>query len=120
MPIKPENKNRYPDNWNEIRWYILERAKNRCEWCGARNNRPHPVTGSMVVLTVAHMDHVPENCDPDNLRALCQRCHNRYDAAMRAWGRRYRVTEGQLEVEAEKLIEEGKNEERETKGFERH
>ncbi len=33
-----------------------------------------------VVLTVAHLDHQPENCDPENLRAWCQRCHLRYDA----------------------------------------
>lgn len=36
-----------------------------------------------VVLTIAHLDHIPEHCDPDNLRALCQRCHNRYDAEHR-------------------------------------
>jgi hypothetical protein len=41
------------------------------------------VTGSVVVLTVAHMDHEPENCSNDNLRALCQRCHNRYDGPHR-------------------------------------
>lgn len=34
-----------------------------------------------IVLTVAHLDHTPENCDPNNLRAWCQRCHLRYDAA---------------------------------------
>ena len=39
-----------------------------------------------VVLTVAHLDHMPENCDPQNLRAWCQRCHNRYDAPMRRAG----------------------------------
>lgn len=39
-----------------------------------------------IVLTVAHLDHQPENCDPDNLRAWCQRCHNRYDAATRRAG----------------------------------
>lgn len=33
-----------------------------------------------IVLTIAHLDHTPENCDPANLRALCQRCHLRYDA----------------------------------------
>lgn len=33
-----------------------------------------------VVLTVAHLDHRPENCAPENLRALCQRCHLAYDA----------------------------------------
>jgi hypothetical protein len=33
----------------------------------------------LVVLTVAHLDHQPENCADDNLKAMCQRCHNRYD-----------------------------------------
>lgn len=37
-----------------------------------------------IVLTIAHLDHVPENCgrigDRANLRAWCQRCHLRYDA----------------------------------------
>jgi hypothetical protein len=32
-----------------------------------------------IVLTVAHLDHVPEHVDPSNLRALCQRCHLRMD-----------------------------------------
>ena len=34
-----------------------------------------------IVLTIAHLDHTPENCQPENLRALCQRCHLAYDAA---------------------------------------
>lgn len=37
-----------------------------------------------VVLTVAHLDHQPENCERGNLKALCQRCHLRYDAAHHA------------------------------------
>ncbi|MDU6555123.1 MAG: hypothetical protein E6507_09740 [Prevotella bivia] len=36
-----------------------------------------------IVLTIAHLDHTPEHCSPENLRALCQRCHNRYDAEHR-------------------------------------
>lgn len=32
-----------------------------------------------VVLTIAHLDHTPENCDDENLKAWCQRCHLRYD-----------------------------------------
>ncbi|AVA36311.1 hypothetical protein [Cupriavidus metallidurans] len=87
MPIRPENKARYPKNWKrEIRPAILDRAGHCCEGspaypdCRARNGEPHPVTGSRVVLTVAHLDHQPENCDPDNLRAWCQRCHLVYDA----------------------------------------
>lgn len=32
-----------------------------------------------IVLTIAHLDHTPEHCDDDNLRAWCQRCHLAYD-----------------------------------------
>ena len=39
----------------------------------------HYGTGSKVVLTTAHLDHTPENCDPANLRAMCQGCHLHYD-----------------------------------------
>jgi len=35
-------------------------------------------------LTVAHLDHNPANCDPDNLKALCSGCHLRYDSPMKA------------------------------------
>lgn len=38
MPIKPENKARYPANWKDIRARILEREGNRCKFCGARNH----------------------------------------------------------------------------------
>lgn len=33
----------------------------------------------IIVLTVAHLDHQPENCAPENLRAWCQRHHLAYD-----------------------------------------
>lgn len=86
MPIRPENKARYPNDWKRIADAIRERAGQRCEGspaypdCRAPNREPHPTTGSRVVLTVAHLDHTPENCDPPNLRAMCQRCHLTYDA----------------------------------------
>lgn len=96
MPIRSENKSRYPSNWKEIRGRVLARANNRCEGspaypeCRAENGLPHPITGSKVVLTVAHLNHTPEDCSMDNLRAWCQKCHNTYDAPMRAKGRRER------------------------------
>ena len=92
MPIRPENKARYPADWAlRSRFVRHYRARNRCEWCGARNGEPHPVTGSRVVLTVAHVhDHRPEACRLLNLAALCQRCHNRHDAKGRARRRRER------------------------------
>ena len=99
MPIKPENKKRYPKNWkSEIRPEVLERAGHRCEGspaypdCRVANYENHPVTGSKVVLTIAHLDHIPENCgepgNRENLKAWCQKCHNTYDAPFRAQNRK--------------------------------
>ncbi len=109
MPIRPENRDRYPANWRDISASIRQRSGGQCECrgecgrghhgrCRARNGHPHPVTGSKVVLTVAHRDHTPENCDPANLAAMCQACHLSYDAAhhaaTRARTRRAAQTEG--------------------------
>lgn len=86
MPIKPENRARYPRNWSEIVAAVRERSGNCCEGsprfpdCRAPNGEPHPETGSTVVLTTAHLDHVPEHCDMVNLKHWCQRCHLVYDA----------------------------------------
>lgn len=47
--------------------------------------RFNPKTGkeAKIILTIAHLNHEPEDCRPENLRALCQRCHNQYDAKHR-------------------------------------
>lgn len=131
MPIKPENRSRYPSDWPQIRARILARARNRCETpgCNAQqydagywghwggDSRPTwfrlsahethaaakqaaaehsfdrfgdgPVPKGdapiiVIVLTVAHLDHMPENCADANLQALCQRCHLRLDAGHHA------------------------------------
>ncbi len=90
MPIHPSMKDRYPKNWPAISKRIrVERAAGRCEWCDAANGRPHPVTGSIVVLTVAHLDHDPANNADDNLAALCQRRHNTYNAPKRHANRKH-------------------------------
>ncbi len=87
MPIKPENRERYPPHWRELVALVRARSGDCCEGspgfypdCRAANGEPHPVTGSLVVLTTAHLDHVPEHCDLENLRHMCQRCHLTYDA----------------------------------------
>jgi hypothetical protein len=94
MPIKPENAGRYPKDWKRISAAIRERAGNRCECegeCGLHRDHPGPrrcceLNGEpakwakgKVVLTVAHLNHQPEDCRPENLKAMCQRCHLRYD-----------------------------------------
>ena len=47
---------------------------------GARSGKTFLLTRATVVLTIGHLDHTPENCADDNLRAWCQRCHLTYDA----------------------------------------
>ena len=93
----------YPKNWKELRAAVLERANNKCEFCGVENYAYgvrddkglfHEYTAMQVeaasidgekiiqiILTVAHLDHDEENWDVrlDRLAALCQRCHLRYD-----------------------------------------
>jgi len=120
MPIKAENRARYPKDWVAIAVSIRERAGHRCEFCGVPNYElggrspegvwhkalpvganslrlewPNPGDHALcsgydkplriirIILTVAHLDHMPENNDPSNLKCLCQRCHNRYDQAHR-------------------------------------
>lgn len=129
MPIREENRHRYPADWKAISMRIREEAGQKCEQCRAPNGEivargagTHDGTymlmggevfdaetgeylgmalgseynyGRMVkiVLTVAHLDHQPENCDRSNLRALCQRCHNAYDAPARRAGIKSRARE---------------------------
>ncbi|ADD40066.1 hypothetical protein [Stackebrandtia nassauensis] len=95
-PIRSEDRHRYPKDWKQISARIRHgRAAGRCECdgicgtghtgrCPARQHHRHPVTGSKVVLTVAHLDRTPEHCDDDNLAAMCQRCHLAYDAEQHA------------------------------------
>lgn len=93
MPIRPENRAKYPGGspdskeWRIIRGRIRHRAGDACEGspaypdCRAKNGEPHPVTGSKVVCTVAHMDGKLEDHSDANLRFLCQKCHLHHDKA---------------------------------------
>lgn len=97
---------KYPFNWKEIRERILKRAENRCEGspkypdCRTRNHKPHTVTGSKVVLTIAHLDHDPENWEvkDEQLRAWCQRCHLGYDIQKHIYRRKYGNDKNQIKL----------------------
>lgn len=98
MPIRPERRDLYPADWKEISRRIrFERAEGRCECegeCGVNHHgRCHHEHGwlmaetyAICVLTVAHLDHDETNNAEENLKAMCQGCHNRYDAPHRRAG----------------------------------
>lgn len=115
-PIRPEERARYPEDWDAISRAIKDRAGWRCECEGECGGVLHLAfvasmaseypgipprclnlhggdsvwSGARVVLTTAHLDHQPENCDPANLRAMCQACHLNYDREHHAETRRTR------------------------------
>lgn len=87
MPI---DYSQYHPKWKLISKLIrFKRANNHCEKCGAENYKPHPITGSKVILTVAHLDHIKTNNRFDNLMAMCQRCHLHYDIGTHVANRKY-------------------------------
>ena len=87
MPIDYKE---YHPKWRLISYLIrTRRAENKCEQCAAINYQPHPVTGSKVILTVAHLDHDKTNNRFHNLKALCQRCHLYHDRKQHTWNRKY-------------------------------
>ena len=99
------DRRKYPPDWTRISREIRARSGGRCECrgecgsdhahgsedrpsphCDAVNGAPHPVTGSRVVLTVAHLcrcrDPEGRKCgEPSHLIAACQRCHLAIDRA---------------------------------------
>jgi 5-methylcytosine-specific restriction endonuclease McrA len=85
----------YHPKWSLIRRLILKRANNACEGspkypeCRAKNREPHPHSHSLVVLTIAHLDHNRENNKFNNLKAMCQRCHLSHDIEYHIFNRKY-------------------------------
>jgi hypothetical protein len=101
----PVDYNRYPKDWKQISLRIRERSGNRCECegeCGLHRTNPGPRrccerngekakwAKGKVILTVAHLGvpkpdgtpgdpHDKLDVRDENLKAMCQRCHLRYD-----------------------------------------
>lgn len=77
----PMDKKRYPKEWKEISLKIKEKASWKCQQCGKQCRRPgEPFDTHKNTLTVAHLNHIPEDCREENLKALCAPCHLKYDA----------------------------------------
>lgn len=111
MPTKAE---RYPADWKKVSHFVrFERAKGQCECtgecglhngqdlffpdakrCSERHGEPAQWARGKVILTTAHLNAKggPCQCDPlcsnpDHLKAMCNRCHLRYDAERHATAR---------------------------------
>ncbi|NBW09817.1 MAG: hypothetical protein EBR82_17510 [Caulobacteraceae bacterium] len=104
MPI---DYSKYPPNWlTEIRPRILLRANHCCEVCGVPNYTPIGGTfqkPKKVILTIAHLDHDPENWDvqDERLQAMCQKCHLQYDRLNNAYKRKYGKNASQNQIKLE-------------------
>lgn len=98
----PMDRATYPPDWElRSRFVRFVRGRGRCEWCGAQHGKPHPVTGSIVILTTAHVyDMAHTACSLLNLAALCQKCHLNHDRGIHhanAWQtRRTKMNNGEL------------------------
>ena len=86
----PFHRERYPPDWEAVSRAIRARSSGQCECrgecglhaerrCEERNGEAAKWARGKVLLTVAHLNHDPQDCRPENLRAMCQRCHLRYD-----------------------------------------
>ena len=110
MPINYKD---YPSNWKEISRSIINRAKDRCELCGAPNYvrvvRPDGLPQRWqlkqggdhnrgkwvkIILTVHHIDSDKKNNHSLNLLCLCARCHLRLDAYRHLKNRRNKNKNG--------------------------
>lgn len=104
--MTPVHAKRYPIAWGEISRRIRQRSGGQCEcegFCGLHTGRRceerhgHPARWArgQIVLTVAHLTHDPQDCREAYLKAMCQRCHLRYDRLLHE-ETRLRRTHGDL------------------------
>jgi hypothetical protein len=87
----PMDRVRYPTDWKRIAMEVKDKAGWVCQCCGecgerhpargcgARHGERVPGSSRRVMLTVAHLNHTPEDCRAENLLAMCAVCHLRYD-----------------------------------------
>lgn len=119
----PMDRSLYPLNWDEIARSVKDEANWVCQECRRECRKPGespleflkrlhsspclelPASEEYIffpgrfVLTVAHLDHRPANCDRSNLRALCSGCRLRYDNQFKALKRRLKQErQGQLSL----------------------
>ena len=72
----PVDWRKYPEDWKKISKAVKAAADWKCEECGMQCRRPEEKFDThRRTLTVHHIDMDPGNNDPENLVALCPKCH---------------------------------------------
>jgi len=124
----PMQRHLYPADWPAIALRVKRAAGWRCEFCdrpcfmpgenllqfcdrvgwplaklvdSIRDDAGHlcPSKVFRFVLTAAHLNQIPADCRPANLKALCSVCHRRYDNPLPSVRRRLRLERnGQLNL----------------------
>ncbi len=112
----PVDWSKYPPDWKAISLRIRARSEGRCECsgecglhcttggprrCEERNGAPAKWANGKVVLTVAHLNHDTADNRDDNLKAMCQRCHLRYDTAFHTANRAENRRQKRLAIQPE-------------------
>jgi hypothetical protein len=70
--------------WRRISHFVrIQRAQGRCEHCGVAHGAIAADGASLIELQCAHLNGIPQDCRPENLRALCTQCHHIYDQLRR-------------------------------------
>lgn len=91
----------YSDNWEAISTEVRARSGGQCECtgecrlhrgrrCVEQDKQPAKWARGKVMLTVHHLNFKKRDNRRKNLKAMCQRCHLRADAPMRAERRKLR------------------------------
>lgn len=86
----PVDYRKYPKDWKALSLKIRRRAQGQCEcegFCGLhtgrrceeRDGEAARWAKGKVIFTVAHLTHNPMDSREEYLKAMCQRCHLRYD-----------------------------------------
>src|SRR5689334_20374055 len=114
----PMRRDAYPPDWDAIALALKEAADWRCQDCGMQCRRPgepfdtHRRTMSVHHVGAPHADGTPgdphdkRDCRPENLLALCARCHLLRDLPIHVQHaaetrRAKRIAGGQRELELE-------------------
>ena len=81
--------NPYPDDWTDtLKESIRQRDNYICQECGTHQDE---LKGWNKKLDIHHIDYDKKNCNPDNLIALCRKCHIKTNFNREYWFNYFKI-----------------------------